>query len=101
MEEFDKNIITKFLEVETVRELAFILDTPYKTLKYNLYKARDEDKYEVFEIKKRNGGIRRICAPISGIKRLQKNLSIKLNHLHNPKFCAHGYVKERNIITNA
>lgn len=40
MEEFDKNIITKFLEVETVRELASILDTPYKTLKYNLYKTR-------------------------------------------------------------
>lgn len=52
MEEFDNGIITKFLEVETIRELAAILDTPYKTLKYNLYKVQDEDKYEVFEIKK-------------------------------------------------
>lgn len=101
MEEFDNGIITKFLEVETIRELAAILDTPYKTLKYNLYKVQDEDKYEVFEIKKRSGGVRQICAPISGIKRLQKNLSIILNHLHSPKFCAHGYVKERSIITNA
>ena len=101
MEEFDNDIITKFLEVKTVRELATILDTPYKILQYNLYKIQDEDKYEVFEIKKRNGGIRQICAPISGIKRLQKNLSIILNHLHSPKFCAHGYVKERSIITNA
>lgn len=101
MEEFDNSIITKFLEVETVRELATILDTSYKTLKYNLYKVQDEDKYEVFEIKKRSGGVRRICAPISGIKRLQKNLSIILNHLHSPKFCAHGYVREKSIVTNA
>lgn len=101
MEEFENDIITKFLEVKTVRELAAILDTPYKILQYNLYKIQDEEKYEVFQIKKRNGGIRQICAPISGIKRLQKNLSIILNHLHSPKFCAHGYVKERSIITNA
>lgn len=101
MEEFDNDIITKFLEVKTIRELATILDTPYKILQYNLYKIQDEEKYEVFQIKKRNGGIRQICAPISGIKRLQKNLSIILNHLHSPKFCAHGYVKERSIITNA
>ena len=101
MAEFDNDIITKFLGVETVRELATVLDTSYKTLKYNLYKVQDEDKYKVFEIKKRNGGIRQICAPISGIKRLQKNLSIILNHLHNPKFCAHGYVREKSIVTNA
>lgn len=101
MEEFDNDIITKFLEVKTVRELATILDTSYKILQYNLYKIQDEEKYEVFQIKKRNGGIRQICAPISGIKRLQKNLSIILNHLYSPKFCAHGYVKERSIITNA
>jgi len=101
MEAFNKDKISKFLEVETDRELASVLSTAYKTLKYNLYKVHDEYKYEVFEIKKRNGGIRRICAPISGIKRLQRNLAIILNHLHSPKFCVHGYVKERSIITNA
>lgn len=101
MEKFDDKIITKFLEVKTIRELATILDTPYKILKYNLYKIQNKDKYKVFQIKKRNGAIRQICAPISGIKRLQKNLSIILNHLHSPKLCAHGYVNERSIITNA
>lgn len=101
MEDFDVDILNTFLEVKTDRSLASVLNTPYKNLIYNLYKLSDEEKYKVFEIRKRNGGIRQICSPISGIKRLQKNLSIILNHLHSPKFCAHGYVKERSIITNA
>lgn len=101
MEDFDANILNTFLEVKTDRSLASVLNTPYKNLIYNLYKLSDEEKYKIFEIRKRNGGIRQICAPISRIKHLQKNLSIILNHLHNPKFCAHGYVKERSIITNA
>lgn len=101
MEEFDKNIINKFLNIKTSRELAAILDTPYKTLIYNLYKVQEEDKYKIFDVRKKNGGVRQICAPISGIKRIQKKLSLILNHLNTPKYCAHGYVIGKSIKTNA
>jgi RNA-directed DNA polymerase len=47
------------------------------------------------------GGKRKICAPVSGIKFIQKNLSLILNELCDQKFCVHGYVKDRSIITNA
>lgn len=101
MKEFDENIIDSFKKAKTERDLAEVLNTPYKILKYNLYVLSDEQKYNVFEIKKRNGGIRQISAPISGIKKFQKKISEILNHLHKPKHCAHGYVIERSIKTNA
>lgn len=101
MEDFDKNILKTFLEATTKRELASALNISYKNLIYNLYKLPNENKYRVFEIKKKNGGTRQISAPTSGIKYIQKKLSTILNHLHNPKHCAHGYVKEKSIKTNA
>ncbi|WP_164875589.1 reverse transcriptase domain-containing protein [Apibacter sp. HY039] len=100
-EDFDKDILNSFLEVETDRQLASVLDIPYKNLIYNIYKLPDEKKYEIFEISKRNKSKRQICAPISGIKNIQKKLSIILNNLHSPKYCAHGYVKDKSIKTNA
>src|SRR5690554_3540497 len=96
-----ENKILNFLEVKTTRELASVLGVAYKTLMYNLYKLTLEEKYEVFEIKKRNGKTRTIIAPISGIKFIQGNLANILLEIHRPKFCAHGFLTERSIKTNA
>lgn len=101
MENFDEKSLDVFLDIETNRQLASALDISYKNLIYNLYKLPNESKYEIFEIRKRNGGMRQICAPISGIKHIQKKLSIILNYLYKPKYCAHGYVIDKSIKTNA
>lgn len=101
MKEINKNTIKDFHDVKTKRELAKILGVEYKTLMYNLYKLTFDEKYEVFEIKKRNGKVRKIIAPISGLKFLQQNLSKILLEIHNAKFCVHGFLKEKSIKTNA
>ena len=74
MKKIDENIINDFLKISTRRELAKVLGVEYKVLTYNLFKLKLEKKYEVFEIKKRNGKIRKIIAPNSGIKFIQKNI---------------------------
>ena len=87
MKEINKNTIKDFHDVKTKRELAKILGVEYKTLMYNLYKLTFDEKYEVFEIKKRNGKVRKIIAPISGLKFLQQNLSKILLEIHNVFQC--------------
>ena len=93
--------IEAFKSVTTKRELASALGVSFKNLVYNLHRRSDEDKYETFSVRKKMGGKRKICAPVSGLKFIQKNLSLILNELCDQKFCAHGYVKDRSIITNA
>ncbi len=101
MKKIDENIIKNFLDVKTKRELAKILGVEYKTLIYNLHRLKFNEKYTLFEIKKRNGKVRKIIAPTSGLKFIQKNLSEILLEIHNAKFCAHGFLKDKNIKTNA
>ena len=101
MKGIDENTIKDFLDVKTKRELAKILGVEYKTLIYNLYKLKFDEKYNLFEIKKRNGKTRKIIAPISGIKFIQENLSKILLEIHNAKFCVHGFLKSKSIKTNA
>ena len=102
MEEEEKpDITTAFKSVETKRELAELLGSSLKNLAYNLYKLSPDKQYEVFKISKRNGGFREICAPISRIKTLQKQLASILLNYQASKFCVHGYVKQKSIKTNA
>ncbi len=90
-----------FLASKTRRELAISLGVEYKILTYNLYKLSDDSKYKTFEIKKKNNGTRKIIAPNSGIKTIQRNLSKILLDIYPIKNCIHGYVKNRNILSNA
>lgn len=101
MKKYDENTIQEFLNISTKRELASALGVEYKVLMYNLYKLTPDEKYNIFDIKKRNGKKRTITAPVSGIKYIQENLSQILLEIHDDKFCVHGFLKEKGIKTNA
>jgi len=96
-----ENLVEEFHSVKTLRELAICLKVEYKILTYHLYRVKDEKKYTEFEIKKRNGGIRKIVAPISGIKSIQSNLNLILQNIYPPKSSVHGFTLNRSIKSNA
>ncbi len=93
--------IEVFKNISSKEELAKVLGISFKNLVYNLHIRPIKEKYTTFTIRKKSGGKRKICAPISGIKLIQRNLSLILNDLYIQKFCVHGYVKKRSIISNA
>ncbi len=90
-----------FLSCSSGRDLSFFLDIEYSSLIYHLYKVPDDKKYKVFSIPKKTGGIRDICAPISNLKLIQKALSTILYEIHKPKSSSHGFIKGRDIVSNA
>lgn len=74
---------------------------PYAQLVYHIYKVPPAKKYSLFQIRKRSGGFRRISAPQTALKILQRKLNQVLQAVYAPRDCVHGFVKERNIVTNA
>lgn len=98
-----------FYQMETRNELADYLGIPRKKLTHILYVCKVETCYRSFEIPKRSGGVREICAPDDELKSIQKRLAIKLQQYR--KQCwerkgitpniSHAFVPQKGIITNA
>ncbi len=62
---------------------------------------KKENKYQRFIIKKKSGGDRFILAPHRYLKLIQKCLNVVLNIVFEPHWASHGFVLDRNIVTNA
>jgi len=90
-----------FRSLETPQDVARLLEVPYNRLVYHLWQVNPADKYEVFSIAKRSGGVRRITAPTTSLKLIQKKLSQVLQSVYEPRRSTHGFVAGRSIITNA
>lgn len=90
-----------FFNLSSARDVAFLLEIPYKRLAFHLYQTRDEDKYEIFHVKKRGGGERIIYAPSTAIKLIQRKLNDVLQNVYHIKPPVHAYVRSRSILTNA
>lgn len=101
MEKAKDNKISDFLAITSKVDLAQVLEVPYNILMYYLYIIPPEEKYFSFGILKRNGKIRQIDAPKSGLKKIQKKLAEILYNLYPNKPCVHGYAKTKDIKTNA
>ncbi|TCB75549.1 RNA-directed DNA polymerase [Acinetobacter sp. ANC 3781] len=63
---------------ETARDLAILLDIPYKRFSIILYRGHISSKYSTFEIKKKDQTSRKISAPYEYLKIVQKKLSVLL-----------------------
>jgi RNA-directed DNA polymerase len=93
----------------SIHGLAHLLGYKPSSLAYILYKIDDDVKYTKFEIHKRSGGTRLICAPIPELKVLQRkladlleNCSIELNEAAGRRGeSSHGFKKGKSIFTNA
>lgn len=60
---------------ENARDLATLLDIPYKRFSIILYRGHISSKYSSFEIKKKDQSLRKIHAPYEYLKILQKKLA--------------------------
>jgi hypothetical protein len=96
-------------------DVASLLGYKPASLSYILYIKSQQSKYKTFDIRKRAGGTRQICAPVNDLKMLQRRLADllqncvdEINQANNrsdrdehPDQIAHGFKRKRSIITNA
>lgn len=91
----------KFLMVKTRKDLAEVLSVPLGTLDYYCKLKQSFKCYNYFKINKKNGGQRSITAPNKQLKYIQRRLSKILYQVYAPKRVAHGFIVDRNIVSNA
>ncbi|CAD5969374.1 reverse transcriptase domain-containing protein [Planktothrix agardhii] len=91
----------EFFLMKIPRDVAQLLEIPYQRLVYHIYIVPLEDRYLTFDIKKKSGGNRNICAPATALKIIQKKLNQVLQFVYKPKPSVHGFVLNKNIATNA
>jgi len=85
----------------TIASLAArLLLTPNQLTSWSFFANRPQ-AYAQFEIKKRSGGTRSIMAPSSSLRVVQRRLLPILGDLYKPRSCVHGFVQQRNIVSNA
>ena len=93
---------SKFLAIKDHDDLAHFLGArSYKALGAYLYDLPDQYKYKNFSIKKKSGADRHIQAPRRVMKGLQSKISEALYEIYPNRPSAHGFAKERSIVTNA
>ena len=97
----DEELKSRFLRLASKLELADLLEVKYSTFVYLLYRADKPQAYKKFEIQKKSGGIREIFAPVSTLKIIQRKLNRILTLIYRPRLSVHGFVKSRNILSNA
>ncbi|MBS3026588.1 MAG: hypothetical protein HCA25_05695 [Dolichospermum sp. DET50] len=100
----DKNcdeLIKKFYSLRSGRDVARLLEIPYGDLVYYLYVIPYKFRYITFAIKKKLGGERIISTPATSLKLIQKKLNQVLQCVYQVKPSVHGFVKGKNIVTNA
>lgn len=91
----------KFYRLQTRADVAELLEIEEKSLRFFLYAIRPENMYHEFTIDKKTGGKRKICAPNKKLKNIQRKLANILNEVYKVKPAAHGFVREKDIVTNA
>lgn len=100
--ELDEESLKKdFFNLRTKYDVAKILEVDYKTLVYLLYRIDPSKRYKTFSIKKKSGGERIICAPITTLKIIQRKLSQVLYLVYFPRSCVFGFCKNKGIKDNA
>ncbi|MCU1751752.1 trypsin-like peptidase domain-containing protein [Pseudomonas sp. 6D_7.1_Bac1] len=85
----------------TPEELAGILGTSYKKLKYFYYRGRMLRHYSVFTIPKKSGGTREIYSPGDQLKTLQSRIALQLSMLYKPKKVVKAFVEGGSIVENS
>lgn len=99
----------KFSDIQSRNDLADFLGIHRRNLTHILYVKKPETYYNTFEIPKRNGKMRIICASSGDLKVLQRKLSSMLwfyqktiwNEKNIKPNISHAFEKEKSIITNA
>ena len=93
--------IKNITDFENTDDVAHHFGISYKNLAKIIYYTPDQYKYFQFKISKRNGDERVISSPCLKLKEIQKKLNIELQQIYKARNSVTGFVKNRNIITNA
>lgn len=90
-----------FQELESLQDLANLLEVKPSQLSYYALRVDKEGTYSRFVIPKRRGKPREIDAPLRTLKYLQRLIHESMNRIYSPHPAVHGFVKGRSFITNA
>ncbi len=101
--------MTAFNTIKTRRDLADYLNIPPSKITYILFKRGVDSYYTEFEIPKKSGEPRRICAPTGDLKGVQRQLADALwehqksiyEELGIKPNISHAFEEGKSIITNA
>ena len=92
----------------SLADVARLLGFSPSGLSYVLYKQPPKKKYFKFQIPKKSGGTREICAPLGALKAIQRELATLLNTCRaeileaTPRRpLSHGFRDSLSIVTNA
>lgn len=94
-------LVEKFFSLKKREDVADLLEIPYHVLIFHTYRVLSIYKYTIFSIPKRSGGERKICAPITRLKILQRKLAFILKNVYKTKPCVCGFVDGGSILKNA
>ncbi|MBV1901089.1 MAG: trypsin-like peptidase domain-containing protein [Kordiimonadaceae bacterium] len=95
-------LLKNLLDVNTSRELATFLKINYENqLIFHAYRVPSHEKYLTFEIPKKSGGTRRILAPATALKLIQRSLAEKLLEIYKPRASTYGFCLGRGVVDNA
>lgn len=97
----DEELKRLFASLRRPEDVADLLEIPYDYLNRILYWGRHRYPYRVFRIRKKTGGFREIAAPPSALAILQSKLNRILQLVYVRKPSAHGFLTQRNIVSNA
>ncbi len=101
LEADDELLRQRFLSLQSIDDVAQLLEVRVDFLQMLLYGKRERQKYVEIKISKANGGERRICKPPRNLKILQQKLLRVLALVFTPRSCVTGFVKGRSILDNA
>jgi RNA-directed DNA polymerase len=102
--------LTQLKAVQTLPQLARLLEVKPASLSYILYWTPAQRKYETFPIPKKGGGQRIIAAPKPRLKMIQKKLAdllltiqaeLEKTRARSQCVLAHGFKEDFSIVTNA
>jgi len=98
-----EELTEKFRSLSDPKSIAALLEVDYELLVYYLYKIPDENRYRVFNIRKRgaDSSYRTISAPAKSLKIIQTKLAQVLSSVYLPKVAVHGFRRGKSILTNA
>jgi RNA-directed DNA polymerase len=96
----DTELCVKFFALQTRQDIADLLEVTDYQLRYHLYISSPQHRYKSFQIPKKSGGTRHITAPASSLEIIQRKLNQILQAVYRPKSCNHGFVRQKNILTN-
>lgn len=101
LQDSPEELTIKFYQLKTPLDVAKLLNIPHKRLVYHLYLVNSERRYKTFTIPKKSGGERQISTPITALKIIQQKLNQVLQAVYQVKPSVHGFVQDKNIVTNA